>query len=269
MTGCLLTAAYVYERGARRDSKLDLGEIPKKSLITNVTCAIIQELAEATFGIALLMIAGSALADLGERLHCRIPFPTSGIVGWISLLIITDLLGDLINYWLHRAFHRYAWLWPIHRIHHSDEYVNVTSANRGHWLEFAVFQTVQLLPILFLPLTPGIILAFGFFEATRNYFSHIAVPIQLGPVARRIIVSPAAHRLHHSLDPRHFNRNFSATWSIWDRLFGTYADPLESGLFATGADVGDSPKSIIRKSLYPLAIWESEKPELVKSDSPA
>jgi sterol desaturase/sphingolipid hydroxylase (fatty acid hydroxylase superfamily) len=255
MTACLLTAGYVFERGARRDCGLELEEIPRQSIITNLTSAIIAEIVEATFGIALLMLVGSMLADLGDKWHCRIPFPT-GIISWFVLLLILDLLGDLINYWVHRAFHS-PYLWPLHRIHHSDEYVNITSATRVHWIEVITFQSIQILPLLFLPITPGILLAFGFFEAVRNYFSHIGAPIQLGRITRNIFVSPAAHRVHHSDEPQHFNKNFSATWIFWDRIFGTYSNP--SGFCTTGAGSPDSPLSILQKTFNPRAAWEKEE----------
>ena len=36
-----------------------------------------------------------------------------------------------------------------------------------------------------------------------------------------IFISPYQHQIHHSIEPKHFNKNMGSKFAIWDYLFGT------------------------------------------------
>jgi sterol desaturase/sphingolipid hydroxylase (fatty acid hydroxylase superfamily) len=131
---------------------------------------------------------------------------------------------DLAVYWQHRLFHQAPWLWRIHRVHHADPAVDVSTALRFHPAE----------SVLSMLLKSAVVLCFGLpaigvllFEAALNVaamFNHAEV--SLGRRAERwlrsTVVTPDMHRLHHSPQVRYANGNFGTCTSCWDRLFGSY-----------------------------------------------
>ena len=260
---CLLAAALVFENGARRDARMELGTIPRNSILSNATAAGLIELFELTFGLIYGILLGLVLLRLSILIHWQLRFPR-GLIGSACILVLANLIADFGKYWFHRLFHASPVLLPIHRVHHSDEYMNVTTAFRGHWIERLVNDTLQVLPALILPMTGWMIVVLGFFETIRNFFTHVGAPVALGRISGRIFVSPYLHRVHHSLDPAHFNTNFSNTWIFWDYLFGTICIPESCTFVETGAEVHDSPASLLRQMINPFSLWRPvERAEMV------
>jgi sterol desaturase/sphingolipid hydroxylase (fatty acid hydroxylase superfamily) len=124
-------------------------------------------------------------------------------------------------YWLHRAQHRIPWLWRFHRVHHSITEMSATSSYH-HFTEDLFQFTAVTVPMAFLlgveqgPV-PWIVLTVA---STHAYFVHSSANINIGPL-RYVIGDNRFHRIHHSLEARHFNRNFGTITPLWDVLFGT------------------------------------------------
>jgi sterol desaturase/sphingolipid hydroxylase (fatty acid hydroxylase superfamily) len=64
-----------------------------------------------------------------------------------------------------------------------------------------------------------------------------------------LIVSPRFHRVHHSTDPAHYERNFGMTYSFWDRWFGTAAQARPT---AFGTPELQVPESFLRQLAFPF-----------------
>lgn len=134
--------------------------------------------------------------------------------GWSLLIVI--VLTDFFVYWEHRFEHRF--FWAVHKVHHSP--TDIHAANTiGHPLQ--VIPTTLLIgfPLSFLnagglPVWAAIISAFWVF------FIHAPIRFSLSKL-RWLLVDNHSHRIHHSLEPEHFDRNFANVFSVWDRLFGT------------------------------------------------
>ena len=147
---------------------------------------------------------------------------------------------DLAIYFQHRLFHAVPVLWRLHRVHHTDPEVDVTTGVRFHPVEMLLSVGFKAGAVAVLgPPVVAVIL----FEVVLNagsLFSHanLRLPAVVDRPLRAVLVTPDMHRVHHSADPTETNTNFGFTLSWWDRLFGTYRRQPRSGhdAMAIGVD---------------------------------
>lgn len=142
---------------------------------------------------------------------------------WISGAL-AFLLLDLAIYVQHRIMHRIGWLWRLHRVHHTDLTLDVTSGVRFHPLEILVSMAIKIAVVLGLGAAPAAVVAF---EAALSSFSlathaNFAIPRRLDRWLRLVLVTPDMHRIHHSVVRAEHDSNFGFQISLWDRLFGSY-----------------------------------------------
>ncbi len=159
----------------------------------------------------------------------------------IGATLIYAFVWDFFQYWFHRAEHTFAFLWPVHALHHDEENVNCTTSQRNtfwssvlHFFLVAIPTLVicgfQLLPIV------GSYLLFKVY----SFFNHANVRVDLGPLTP-VISGPQWHRLHHGRDAQYYNTNFAAFFPIFDIVFGTYRRPQRDEYPATG--LSDRPQA--------------------------
>jgi sterol desaturase/sphingolipid hydroxylase (fatty acid hydroxylase superfamily) len=138
-------------------------------------------------------------------------------------MIVALVGGELATYWLHRAFHRFNFLWKIHEVHHSSEQLDWLAAHREHPLDGLLIQMSMNVPAMLMGLSFS---AFGPLILFRGLWAivvHSNVRLPLGPFVW-ILGGPQLHRYHHAADARDV-KNF-ANLSPWiDALFGTHAAP--------------------------------------------
>lgn len=135
------------------------------------------------------------------------------------------LLLDLAIYWQHRWLHAVPWLWPLHRTHHTDTTLDATSALRFHPLEIVLSLLYKMALAVALGLDPALVLAFEALLSSFALITHadLALPPRLDRALRRVFVTPAMHRIHHSTHMDEQHRNYGFHLSLWDRLFRSYA----------------------------------------------
>jgi sterol desaturase/sphingolipid hydroxylase (fatty acid hydroxylase superfamily) len=149
-----------------------------------------------------------------------VPYPVAMILSLLAL--------DLMMYLVHLMFHAVPALWRMHRVHHADIDFDLTTGVRFHPIQIVLSVPIKF-AVIFVLGPP--VLAVLVFEALFNavlVFSHanIRIPTGVDRVLRWFIVTPDAHRVHHSLDATETNSNFGLALTWWDRLFGTYrAEP--------------------------------------------
>lgn len=150
------------------------------------------------------------------------------------------VLYDLLLWWQHRLQHAVPWLWQFHALHHAQRDLNVFTDDRGHVVGDLVRNGVAFVPMAMLcPDRP----AFALLSLATTWYSrfcHANVRTNLGPL-RHFLVTPQIHRIHHSIEPEHRDRNFGAHLNVWDRLFGTFHDPDPDEYPATGIPDPDFP----------------------------
>jgi len=149
---------------------------------------------------------------------------------WLAVPIA--VLGlDLAIYLQHVLFHAVPALWRLHRMHHADLDVDVTTGGRFHPIEMLLSMAIKLATIAALGAPAMAVLMFEILLNATSMFNHgnIRLPGRLEPVLRWIVVTPDMHRVHHSAVPRETNSNFGFNLPWWDRLFGTYRAEPEAG----------------------------------------
>jgi sterol desaturase/sphingolipid hydroxylase (fatty acid hydroxylase superfamily) len=192
------------------------------------------------------------IASFGGLIKIDLP----ATVPWQVLQALLFLFAyDFFYYWFHRAQHTFGWLWAQHRLHHSEASLNVTTGNRHHWLEEPIRVFVVLLPfwlLLDIQLPPISWIATG--VMLWGYFIHMNLRLGFGPLTP-VFGGPQLHRLHHSIEPQHYDRNFAAFFPIWDILFGTYCAPKRGEYPRTGLVEGELLNSTWRSSVSPFVDW--------------
>ena len=149
---------------------------------------------------------------------------------WLAVVVAIVVL-DLLIYAQHRLFHAAPWLWRLHRVHHSDVAVDVTTGLRFHPGEILLSMLVKLGAVVLLGAPALGVMLFEIILNAGAMFSHsnIRLPASADRVARALLVTPDMHRVHHSIIPRETASNFGFNLAIWDRLFGTYCAQPAAG----------------------------------------
>jgi sterol desaturase/sphingolipid hydroxylase (fatty acid hydroxylase superfamily) len=134
---------------------------------------------------------------------------------------------DFIGYWLHRLFHASRLLWPFHAMHHSQEVLTFAAGDRVHPVEQVVHYTFKSIPTILWGANPVIWFPISFFlRSFLDNLQHTEIPWRYGPLYR-VFVGPAFHSFHHSVEKRHYDKNFGINFAFWDFLFGTGIDEPE------------------------------------------
>ena len=178
----------------------------------------------------VLLPAGAAGAALwaqaqGVGLFNALDDATGGALPLWLEWAIGLLLLDLAIYWQHRWLHAVPWLWPLHRTHHTDTTLDATSALRFHPLEIVLSLLYKMALAVALGLDPALVLAFEALLSSFALITHadLALPPRLDRALRRVFVTPAMHRIHHSTHIDEQQSNYGFHLSLWDRLFRSYA----------------------------------------------
>jgi sterol desaturase/sphingolipid hydroxylase (fatty acid hydroxylase superfamily) len=142
----------------------------------------------------------------------------------IVQIIGVIVIGDLLGYWQHRAFHTVGTLWRFHKIHHSSTNLDWLSSARVHPINDVVSNVIVALPILFLGFSPVAFAAYLPLLTLYAIMIHANVSWTYGPIGN-IFASPTYHRWHHTSEEQGLDKNFAGLFPCIDRLFGTYYLP--------------------------------------------
>jgi len=140
---------------------------------------------------------------------------------WVGGAITVPLL-DLVVYLQHRLLHAVPALWAVHRVHHADRAFDVATGLRFHPIEAAVTHGTLLLAVTALGLPVLGVLAYQTIAFLMTLFEHANARLPAGIESRleRVLVTPATHRIHHSVEAS--ASNFATVFPLWDRWLGTY-----------------------------------------------
>jgi sterol desaturase/sphingolipid hydroxylase (fatty acid hydroxylase superfamily) len=168
--------------------------------------------------VGALALSAATLAETrGWGLFHLVQWPTA-LEAVLALLIL-----DCAIYLQHILTHLVPVLWRLHRVHHADLDVDVTTGLRFHPVEILLSMLYKSLIVLVLCIDPWVVLIY---EAALNgaaLFTHanIRLPGRSDATLRLIFCTPDMHRVHHSIDPVETNSNYGNFLSIWDRIGGT------------------------------------------------
>lgn len=149
---------------------------------------------------------------------------------WLKVAV-SLLLLDLIIYLQHRFFHYQPLLWRLHRVHHSDMEIDVTTGNRFHPLEIIISMLLKSAVVVLLGAPAVAVMVFEVILNAASQFNHgnVNISLRLDSWLRLLLVTPDMHRVHHSVIPRETDSNFGFNIPLWDRLFGSYRAQPQHG----------------------------------------
>lgn len=148
--------------------------------------------------------------------------PKMNIYGYTFLgLILLDLIGA---YLIHLIEHKITFLWRFHLIHHTDTWIDTTSANRHHPGESVLRFVFTTLGVLLIGTPMWLVFLYQTMSVVATQFNHanISLPKKLDTLLSYIFVSPDMHKVHHHYVLPYTDSNYGNIFSIWDRLFGTF-----------------------------------------------
>jgi sterol desaturase/sphingolipid hydroxylase (fatty acid hydroxylase superfamily) len=247
-----------------------------QSYTLNMAIGVTVVVLAAPIGVAAGMAAGAVQTALGWQ-PIAIPFDRIEAIGGIGpvlkgllLMLAPLILHDMWTYWAHRLDHRLSMLWAFHSLHHSDREMNCTTWGRNHFLQtgwrsfFSVFTLGMIFKLDYMEAGQAALLGQLAFMLV-SLFCHSAIRVEL-PWLDRIIVTPQVHRIHHSVERDHYDRNFADIFPIFDIVFGTYCAPVRGQFPKTG--LGDdevNPANPLSAQVEPVVkaiatVFGSKKP---------
>jgi len=203
---------------------------PRRSLTQRKATRWLNNLGLTLFNTLLVRLVfpsaavGVALhgADKGWGLLQAIPAP-AWAGGLLSIVVL-----DLVIYGQHLLFHKVPLLWRLHRMHHTDLDIDVTTGARFHPLEILLSMAIKMGVIVTLGAPAWSVIVFEILLNGTSMFNHGNILLNSGADRglRFLVVTPDMHRVHHSVIIRETDSNFGFNFPWWDRLFGTYrAEP--------------------------------------------
>jgi len=183
--------------------------------------------------------------------------PLDGVRAWVGGLpflvqfVAIMFLTDLVQYWLHRAFHRVPWLWNFHAVHHSARSMDWMAGARMHFLEILALRGSTVIPMFVLGFSPAAMNSYIF----TVYLYSTLVHANLGwrfPVIEYFLVTPRFHHWHHGLEDEAIDVNFAVHFPMLDRLFGTYYFPDDKWPAAYGVQGHPVPRGYLAQLKYPF-----------------
>ena len=179
------------------------------------------------FAVSILLLSWAATASAEHQIGL---FNVIQLPAWVEIIAALIIL-DLAVWIQHWATHRIDWLWRLHRVHHVDRDIDVTTALRFHPIEIGLSMGYKLAVIIGLGVSPLAIILFELLLGSLPMFNHsnIRLPSWFDKWLRLFIVTPDMHRVHHSVHEAEHNHNYGFGLAIWDRIFGTYTDQPRDG----------------------------------------
>ena len=205
----------------RREQKLARGTRWPSNIGIVVLDTVLVRLLVPTTAVGLALVAEARGWGLMHAL---------GLPMWASVPLAIVAL-DLAIYLQHVLFHAVPALWRLHRVHHADLEIDVTTGARFHPIEILLSMGIKLGVVAALGAPAVAVLLFEVLLNATSMFNHsnVRMPLRLDRVLRWVVVTPDMHRVHHSIAARETNSNFGFNLPWWDRLFGTYRDQPAAG----------------------------------------
>ncbi len=182
-----------------------------------------------------------------------------GLLQWISPIpiwlytILGLLLLDLIGAYLaHFVQHKFKYLWQFHIVHHTDTWIDTTTANRHHPGESIIRFVFTTLGVLIVGAPMWMVFLYQSLSVVASQFNHanISLPEKLDTFLSYFIVSPNMHKVHHHYVLPYTDSNYGNIFSIWDRIFGTFTSlPKEELIYGVDTHMKSEENNTLKNLL--------------------
>ena len=226
----------------------------KRELATDICYWIFIPLVARYLRIGLLVIGAALLFGITSA-EGLIAFYDNGHGPLAQLPLALQALlflagADVMNYWIHRAFHGSP-MWKYHAVHHSSEDLDWVSAARFHPVNIFLGSVATDVVLLLAGISPNVMVFLGPFTIAHSAFVHANLKWTLGPF-RYVLAGPVFHRWHHTAAEEGGEKNFASTFPILDVLFGTFYMPENKLPAAYGIADRSFPPSFGQQMIYPF-----------------
>ncbi|MCX6854986.1 MAG: sterol desaturase family protein [Verrucomicrobia bacterium] len=169
----------------------------------------------------------------------------------IIQVIAIMFLTDLVQYWVHRAFHRVPMLWRFHAVHHSAQSMDWMAGARMHFLEILALRGTTVFPMMLLGFHQTAVGIYIFLVYLWSTFIHANIGWRLKWM-EKVLVTPRFHHWHHGIEKEAIDVNFSIHFPLIDRLFGTHHMPEERWPEGYGIGGHPVPQGYLQQLLHPF-----------------
>ena len=182
----------------------------------------------------------------------------------VAIALAALVVYDFLDYWVHRAQHRFAFLWRFHAVHHSVE--DLDSLNSySHPVDLLTAFAALTIVSFGIGFTFETMLWFLAFQTIHDRLVHTRAPINFG-ILGALLVDNRTHFVHHTRTEARSGKNFAGTFTICDRLFGTYQRPEAGALAATGLEAQGPPATVA--DFFLARLGDRRFPGTVAGDCP-
>ena len=157
---------------------------------------------------------------------------------WTQVFAGILILDFSIGYLSHRSMHMWPPMWRFHQVHHSDDFVDVTTTYRTHPVETVWRFMFAIVPVWILGLPAQAVVIQRLLQATNGVIEHANIRLwaPLDRVLSLVFVTPNVHKMHHSREVSETNSNYANLLTIYDRLLGTYTPSDRATTVVYGLD---------------------------------
>lgn len=178
-----------------------------------------------TFGSIMVGIGNVGIAFLLKFFIFFLVIQVYNLVPWRMkfnwwTFIPCYIIFDFFSYWAHRVSHQQRFWWATHVVHHSGEHYNLTVSFRLSWVQH--IKLVFFIPVALMGFHPVVFFVVNQVAVLFQFWVHTEYIGKLHPWVEYVLATPSNHRVHHGSQEKYINKNYAATFVIWDRLFGTY-----------------------------------------------
>ena len=166
-------------------------------------------------------------------------------------ILLALFVADLVQYWIHRAFHQSKSLWEFHKIHHSIKKLDWLAGSRIHLLDIVIMRTLVYIVVMYLGLSPEGFTGYVFVMAAQTVFIHANIAFEFG-FLNYLFTTPQYHHWHHHDRPETYDKNFAVHFPVLDMIFGTFYLPKHQWPGIYGVDETDYPASYLGQFLQPF-----------------
>jgi sterol desaturase/sphingolipid hydroxylase (fatty acid hydroxylase superfamily) len=181
---------------------------------------------------------------------------------WTQVLAAVFIV-DFFDYWKHRAYHAWAFAWPIHALHHNMDRMHVFKGIRLHFLEAAIRSLVVYSPLVVLGASADVMIWIAALMTFGGSLNHSNLKQDLPRFVHALLPTQRTHWLHHNKDYDRGACNLSPLTMWCDHLFGTFRHPLDEELHEVGIAPDPIPKNLPAQLasplIWPLLIWLSRR----------
>ena len=207
--------------------------------------------------ISPILIAQLTIATFLYYYFHSISWLSAGMLSYVPSIIIVSLFtsvyfifDDFTKFYVHRCMHKWNILWALHKVHHSATTLTPMTVFRTHPLESIIFSfrgaitqaiTISIFIFLFganvdLITVLGANIFSFFFNILGSNLRHSHIGIKYWKWLEYIVISPAQHQVHHSIDKKHYDKNFGVAFAFWDWIFGSHHHSEDIDKLILGVD---------------------------------